>query len=188
MPPTIPSLFAAAELGDRAAIDTLFATLYGELHRLARHQLARRGGGVTLGATTLLHEAYLDMAGRDGTAFPEPGRFMAYAARVMRGLIVDYARNRGARKRGGGFELVPLGTDVADADVEAARLARLSDALDALAEVDATLAQIVDLKFFCGFSFAEIATMRGVCERTVQRHWEKARIWLHAVVKDEALL
>lgn len=187
MAPTLPSLLASAESGDRAAVDALFAALYDELHRLARFQLSRRGGGVTLGATTLLHEAYLEMAGRKGASFAERGRFMAYAARVMRGLIVDYARNRGALKRGGGFELLPLGTDPAQCNIEAGRLAQLSDALDDLAEVDPTLAQVVDLKFFCGFSFAEIGAMRGACERTVQRQWEKARIWLHGVVGDEEL-
>ena len=134
--------------------------------------------GVTLGATTLLHEAYLDISGREGMSFPDRARFMAYAARVMRGLIIDYARNRQAQKRGGNFELVPISADVALAVPDSRELQRLGDALDELAKVDPALAEIVDLKFFCGFSLEEIGAMRGVTERTIQRQWEKARIFL----------
>ena len=185
---SMSSLIASAESGDASAADALFATLYSELHRMARRQLARQGGGVTLGATTLLHEAYLDISQREGAVFPDRGRFMAYAARVMRGLIIDYARRRQAQKRGGGFEITSLGTDVADhAAADEQRLSRIGDAVDELATVDAALAQVVDLKFFCGFSFAEIAAMRGVSERTVQRHWEKARIYLHRTVRETEL-
>jgi RNA polymerase sigma factor (TIGR02999 family) len=183
----LSSLIASAEGGDRPAADALFAALYSELHRLAKRQLARRGGGVTLGATTLLHEAYLDISRRDAAAFPDRGRFMAYAARVMRGLIIDYARNRRAQKRGGRFEITSLRTDVADRAADQKQLSRISDAVDELAAVDPSLAQVVDLKFFCGFSFAEIADMRGVSERTVQRHWEKARIYLHRAVRDAGI-
>src|SRR3954470_20582421 len=89
----LTTLLASAELGDRAAADALFTALYEELHRMARRELSRRGAGVTLGATTLLHDAYLDISGREGAAFPDRNRFMAYAARVTRGLIVDYARS-----------------------------------------------------------------------------------------------
>jgi RNA polymerase sigma factor (TIGR02999 family) len=98
------TLITSAEQGDRAAADTLFSRLYDELHRMARRELARRGAGVTLGATTLLHEAYLDISDREGASFPDRGRFLAYASRVMRGLIIDYARRRQAQKRGGEFE------------------------------------------------------------------------------------
>src|SRR5262245_14514189 len=78
--PALSTLIASAEAGDRAAADTLFATLYDELHRMARRELAKRGSGVTLGATTLLHEAYLDMSDRDRAAFPDRNRFMGYAS------------------------------------------------------------------------------------------------------------
>ena len=180
----LTTLLASAELGDRAAADALFTALYDELHRMARRELSKRGAGVTLGATTLLHDAYLDISGREGAAFPDRNRFMAYAARVMRGLIIDYARNRQAQKRGGGFEITSIRTDVAEAIPRGADLEPLSDALDELATVDARLARIVDLKFFCGFSFVEIAAMTGVSERTVQRDWEKARIYLHRAIAD----
>jgi RNA polymerase sigma factor (TIGR02999 family) len=154
---------------------------------MAKRELARRGGGVSLSVTTLLHEAYLDMAGRNEARFPDRARFMGYAARVMRGLIIDHARNRQAQKRGGLFEITSLNTtNVADAADEG-ELSRISEALDKLAKVDAELAEFVDLKFFCGFSFAEIAAMRNLSERTVQRKWEKARIYLHRELRTDLL-
>ena len=178
-PRTLTSLFESAERGDGAAAEALFTALYGELHRMAKREIAGRRGFVTLGVTTLLHEAYIKMSDRDGIAFPDRARFMAYAARVMRGLIIDHVRRRRANKRGGLFKLTVLDTTVAGQLANEHELQRISDALDELAKADATLAEIVDLKFFCGFSFAEIATMRGASERTVQRHWEKARLYLH---------
>ena len=181
----ITMLLASAEQGDRAAADAVFTALYEELHRMARRELANRGGGVTLGATTLLHDAYLNISGREGTAFPDRNRFMGYASRVMRGIIIDYARSRQAQKRGGHFEITSLKTDIADVMADAAELTRISDALDELAQIDDRLARIVDLKFFCGFSFVEIGGMLGLSERTVQRDWEKARIYLHQRLRDE---
>lgn len=177
--PAVPSLMDAAERGDESAAATLFTVLYAELHRLARRELRRRAGSETLGATTLLHEAYLDIAGRSGTSFPDRGRFMAYASRVMRGLIIDHARRRGAARRGGLFELRPLDDWTPAPPRGGMDLDRMGEALDRLEGVDPQLAEVVDLKFFCGFSFAEIASMRGVSERTVQRRWDRARIYLH---------
>jgi RNA polymerase sigma factor (TIGR02999 family) len=182
MESTIPSLIAAAELGRDSAARALFAVLYAELHRLARRELARRGPGATLGPTTLLHEAYLQMSAHDGLVFPDRARFMAYAARVMRGLIIDHVRSRRATKRGGLFEITSLDADVADPVPDPAHLERISEALDALAKTDAALAEVVDLKFFCGFSFPEIAALHDVSERTVQRRWERARIYLHRAI------
>jgi RNA polymerase sigma factor (TIGR02999 family) len=111
---------------------------------------------------------------------------MGYAARVMRSLIVDHARRRQAAKRGGAFEIRALETGDDVALVPVAGLDDLSAALDALEKVDARLALVVDLKFFCGFSFVEIAAMQGVTDRTAQRDWEKARIFLlQALRRDE---
>jgi RNA polymerase sigma factor (TIGR02999 family) len=180
---SISSLTSAAELGDGAASQALFSALYSELHRMAKRELARHGFPMTLSATTLLHEAYLDMAARDGQSFPDRGRFMAYAARAMRGLIIDHARGRCAQKRGGMFEITSLSADLGENAVDDRELTRISEALDELSKSDAELAQLVDLKFFCGFSFAEIAGMRGLSERTVQRKWEKARIYLHHSIR-----
>jgi RNA polymerase sigma factor (TIGR02999 family) len=182
----LSAAMAAAERGDPAAMAELFSGLYQELHRLARRQLHANAWGVTLGATTLLHEAYLDLSSRT-TAFPDRARFFAYAARAMRGLIVDYARERRAVKRGGEFHITSLNTDHGDhveAGVAGGDLQPLSQALDELAAVEPKLAELVELKFFGGFGFAEIATMRGVSERTVQRDWNKARLFLRQVIED----
>jgi len=107
---TIALLTGAAESGDRVAAKALFETLYSELHRMARGELARRGGSVSLSATTLLHEAYLAMASREGPSFPDRSRFMGYASKVMRTFIIDHARERRAEKRGGLFEITSLET------------------------------------------------------------------------------
>jgi RNA polymerase sigma factor (TIGR02999 family) len=182
---TLSALFASAGQDDPAANDRLFQALYAELHRLAKRELWRSGGGVTLGATTLVHETFLDMSSRASVSFPDRARFMGYAARAMRGLIIDYARNRHAQKRGGGFEITSLDTEIADDVADHVELTRIGDALEELAQVDLPLAQLVDLRFFCGFSVAEIAALRGVSERTVQRDWEKARIYLHRTLRDD---
>jgi RNA polymerase sigma factor (TIGR02999 family) len=183
--PTIATLIASTESGDRTAADALFSALYGELHALARRQLAGSGREINLGPTTLLHEAYLSMSRREGAAFPDRARFIGYAARVMRGLIVDHARQRSSRKRGGGFRITTLddesgGRRTADDD----EIVRVGAALEDLTATDPPLADVVDLKFFCGFSFLEIARMRGVSERTVQRQWEKARIYLRRRIRE----
>jgi RNA polymerase sigma factor (TIGR02999 family) len=172
----------SADGNERVVADALFGTLYAELHRLARRELNRRGPVGGLGATTLLHEAYLSISGREGTVFVDHARFMAYAARVMRGLIIDDVRRRRSVKRGGLFDITSLGADHADSVINPHTLILISDALDELAEVEPNLAEIIDLKFFCGFSFAEIAAMRGVSERTIQRNWEKGRLYLHHTI------
>lgn len=166
--------------GDGNASEALFGALYRELRGLARRELARSGPGAALGATSLLHEAYLDIAQREGMAFPDRARFLGYASRVMRGLIIDGLRRRQARKRGGDFEITSIdGKDMdATPNGEAEEMERLGRALDELAAVEPEIAQVVDLKFFCGFTFTEIASVRGVSERTVQRQWDKARIYL----------
>jgi RNA polymerase sigma factor (TIGR02999 family) len=183
--PTIALLTGAAERGDRVAAKALFETLYSELHRMARGELARRGGSVSLSATTLLHEAYLAMASREGPSFPDRSRFMGYAAKVMRSLIIDHARERHAQKRGGLFEITSLETTTVENPVEYREVAEIGEALDELGKVEPALAEIVDLKFFCGLSFAEIAALRNVSERTVQRNWERARLYLHRKISAE---
>lgn len=167
------------------AADALFDRLYSELHRLARRELNRGGRPlVGLGATTVLHEAYLKISGTDGAVFVDHARFMGYAARVMRGLIIDDIRRRRSQKRGGLFEITSLGTDHADKVGDPQELVRIGGALDELAKVEPDIAEIVDLKFFCGFSFTDIAAMRGVSERTIQRKWEKARLYLHHAIGE----
>jgi len=182
--PTIASLIASAESGDPSAADALFTALYSELHRLASRQLGGRSN-LTLGTTTLLHEAYLNIA-RAGAGFPDRGRFMAYASRVMRRLVIDYARRRQAQKRGGGFQITSMDREPEAPVADAAELERIGAALEDLAAADPTLAELVDLKFFGGFSLPEIAAMRGVTPRTAQRQWEKARLYLHDAIGRSA--
>jgi RNA polymerase sigma factor (TIGR02999 family) len=170
---------APTELPPEAAAtpnEQLFAALYGELRDLAQRQL-RHNSSASVSPTTLLHEAYLGMSGGDAV-FPDRARFMGYAARVMRGLIIDLVRERRALKRGGEFHITRLPTEVELPCADEGELSRLSDALDELALLDQRLAEIVDLKYFCGFTFEEIAAQRGTSKRTVQRDWEKARMVL----------
>lgn len=188
--PKLETLIRCADQADPAAADELFALLYHELHRLAEINLRRVGSAVTLGTTTLLHEAYLNVAGRADVAFADRSRFLAYASRAMRGLTIDYARRRRAKKRGRRLEITLA--DDAPPSAESMRtgeeLQRLGDALDELAQLEPTLVELVDLHFFSGFSFAEIATLRGVSDRTVQRDWRKARLLLHhALLDDDAV-
>jgi RNA polymerase sigma factor (TIGR02999 family) len=182
---SISSLIGRAESGDSLAAGVLFDALYSELRRLARRELGRAGAGAYLSATSLLHEAYLDMAERGGALFPDRARFLSYASRVMRGLVIDHARSQQAQRRGGQFEFTSGDAANLAGTADYGHLAQVSEALDELAKVDADLAEIVDLKFFCGFSFAEIAGIRGLSERTVQRRWEKARIYLHRSIRSD---
>jgi RNA polymerase sigma factor (TIGR02999 family) len=179
------SLIQSADSGDEAARERLFAALYDELHCSARREL-RRHDALTIGATTLLHETYLSIAKRSGVEFTDRASFMAYAARAMRGLAIDYARSRRAQKRGARFELIALPTEIPENIADAAQLELLGDAVEGLAKVDPALAQLVDLKFFCGLSFCDIAALRSVSERTVQRDWEKARILLFRALQRGA--
>ncbi|MET0535009.1 MAG: ECF-type sigma factor [Steroidobacter sp.] len=168
--------------------NALFASLYAELRQMAQREL-RRGGGLTLSATTLLHETYCKLNQGSGALFPDQARFLAYAARAMRTLVIDYARMRQAQKRGGGFEITSLPTELPEsAVIEIGELERLAHAIDVLAELDPPLAQLVDLKFFCGYSLVEIAAMRGISERTAQREWDKARLLLKRSLEGRPLL
>ena len=183
--PAVDTLFAAAASGDREARQQIFAAVYGELRRLAKRELRRQGPGVGISPTTLLHEAYLGFGARTGIVFPDRARFMAYACRAMRGLILDYARERMAQKRGAGVEITSFKTGTPEAGAGDLELTAVGDALEELAQRDPPLAEIVDLRFFCGLTFPEIAALRGVSERTVQRDWEKARLLLFRSMRTE---
>jgi RNA polymerase sigma factor (TIGR02999 family) len=178
---------ASPASAEPAAQEALFASLYDELRQIAQREV-RRGAGLTLSATTLLHETYFKVQQRPDNAFPDHARFLAYASRAMRSLVIDYARRRQAQKRGGAFEITRLPTEVPEQVTEAAELERLGVAIDSLGQLDPALAQLVDLKFFCGYSLVEIASMRGVSERTAQRDWEKARMLLQRALDGRNLL
>lgn len=165
--------------------DQLFDRLYAKLHRLARREVYRRGSFADLGATTLLHEAYLKVSGADGSIFPDGARFMAYVARAMRGVIIDDVRRRRSQKRGGSLHITSLGTEHENHLADSGTLLKLADALDELAVAEPALAEIIELKFFGGLSFADIAAIRGVSERTVQRDWNKGRLYLHRALSNQ---
>ena len=185
VPDNFSDLVARANSGDASATDQLFTTLYKELHRLAHREAKRLGPYASLGTTTLLHEAYLDISKRDALAFPNHAHFMAYAARAMRGLVIDRVRERAALKRGGDLHITSLDTEHAEQCQQPEQLTDISDALDELAALQPELAQVVDLKFFCGFSMTEIAALMNTSERTAQRHWEQARLLLYRAIKSD---
>jgi RNA polymerase sigma factor (TIGR02999 family) len=164
--------------------ERLFAALYAELHQLAERQL-RRNAGAMVSPTTLLHESYLRFSA-GAAQFPDKERFIGYAARVMRGLLIDLMRERRALKRGAAFHITQLNTEVAETYAEIEEMARLSEALDDLASKDPRLAELVDLKYFCGYTLEEIAALRGTSTRTLQRDWEKARMILFQNLQNES--
>jgi RNA polymerase sigma factor (TIGR02999 family) len=168
---------AAAPAQAEAA--ALFTALYGDLCRLARREVYRNGARDYLSTGTLVHEAWIDISARPALCFEEPGRFLSYAARMMRGLVIDRVRAHHAQKRGGGCIITALDTHTAEQVAEPAMLERIAEALDELAAIEPELARVVDLKFFCGVTLIEVANMHGVSERTVQRQWDKARLLLH---------
>jgi RNA polymerase sigma factor (TIGR02999 family) len=165
-----------------------FETLYGELRHMARRELYKGSQVGQMSPTTLLHEAYLQMSGRTDLQFADRAHFMAYAARAMRGIAIDHARARSAQKRGGGLDIIALDTFVSDSarapeDAAAEDLEQIGQAVERLAAIDPRLAELVDLKFFAGLTFAEIAALRGSSERTAQRDWDKARALLHGLLQ-----
>jgi RNA polymerase sigma factor (TIGR02999 family) len=182
----ITTLLRAAAAGDRAAADRAYALLYADLRRLARSRLRRSGEVTQLDTTALVHESFLRLNG-GGAAFPDRHHFLAYAARVMRSVVVDLVRARQAERRGGGVEHVTLNTTVVDAaGASGDEVLRVHEALGELAAVDARAAEVVEMRYFGGLAEAEIALALGVTERTVQRDWHKARLFLAIAIKGGA--
>jgi len=174
----------AAREGDRAALDRVLATLYQELHTMARRQLAGQQGQ-TLDATALVHEAYLKLVGRNAAQFDDRAHFFAYAASAMRSVVVDYARQRLAQKRGGDLHRVAeLPEDIEGGLRLDEETLGLDVALTRLAGVDPRLAQVVELRYFTGLSELEIAALLKRSERSIRRDWQKARLFLLASLKD----
>ncbi|MCG8456742.1 MAG: ECF-type sigma factor [Holophagales bacterium] len=181
----ITELLARWQGGDRAARERLIGEVYGELHRLARRELARRDlSHPTLEPTMLVHEAYLklDNSGRlrDGEErrFHDRGHFFAVASKAMRQIVVDHARRRTAQKRGG--EEMDLSLDDRQIAVEdqAEMILALDQALDRLSEIEERLTRVVECRFFAGLGVQETAAALGVDRRTVHRDWIKARALL----------
>lgn len=158
--------------------DELYRRAYEELKRMASHHLRSVDGTATLSTTELVHESYLKLRGASSTDWQGRAHFFGAASRAMRQVLVDFARRRGAAKRGGEATRVSLGDDDAVLQLELDEILALDEALDRLAAVDERLRQIVELRFFGGFSQHEISEMLGISSRTVERNWLKARLFL----------
>jgi RNA polymerase sigma-70 factor (ECF subfamily) len=165
--------------GDRDAAAELLPLVYGELHELAEHFMRGHAAGHTLQPTALVHEAYVRLLGTDASPeWESRSHFFGVAAKAMRSVLVDHARRRGAEKRGGGAERVPLEELVDLYEEHSSDLLALDDALTRLSVMDAELARIVELRFFGGLSVEETARTVGVSEPTIVRGWRVARMWL----------
>ena len=174
----ITALLRAAVGGDRIAADQAYALLYADLRRLARSRLRKSGDMTLLDTTALVHESYLRLNGSRRLDFPDRHHFLAYAAKVMRAVVVDLVRARLADRRGGEAEHVTLHTTVVDGKAtHGDEVLRVHEALDELAALEPRLAQVVELRYFGGLSEAEVAAALGVTDRTVQRDWQKARMF-----------
>jgi len=183
--PDITVWLDSARAGDRAALDRVLTLLYQELHSMARRQLAGQQGR-TLDATSLVHESYLKLLGARGAArFEDRAHFFAYAASAMRSVVVDYARNRLARKRGGDLKRVDLPENSSSGVRLDEDLLALDVALARLQAVDGQLAKVVELRYFAGLSEQEIADLCQRSERSIRRDWQKARMFLLASVRDD---
>jgi RNA polymerase sigma factor (TIGR02999 family) len=169
--------------GNRAALDALFPLVYGELSELAHRLRTRWRGNLTLNTTALVHEAYLKLAGRTRIRAGSRAHFLALAAKAMRHILINYAHERRAQKRGGGSEIVPLDEALVSgqaglSDKQAAELVALDDALRALEQIDRRQCQVVECRFFGGMTVDETAAAVGVSPRTVKREWAMAQAWL----------
>ncbi len=169
---------AVDDEGPREALDRLTREVYDDLRVVARRQLALRAGGGTLSTTGLVHEAWLKLQGQARVTWKDESHFMALACLAMRHVLVDRAKARFTRKRGGFQSQHSLDDAIIPAHAQPELLLQLNDAIDRLAAVDLRLAQVVDCRFFGGLSDQEIATAMGVTPRTVQRDWLKARMLL----------
>ena len=180
----ITQWLSEARGGDKSALDRVLSTLYRELHGMARRQLGGQQYGHTLDTTALVHEAYLKLAGRAEAEFEDRAHFFAYAASAMRSVVVDYARQRLAVKRGGDLHRV---TDLPEDAGGGMRLDEdmlgLDVALNKLHDLDARLAQVVEMRYFAGLSETEIAGLLKRSERSVRRDWQKARMFLLAALQ-----
>jgi RNA polymerase sigma factor (TIGR02999 family) len=180
----LTELIHRAEKGDAEAVDALFAATYGQLHRLARARLRTGGRNTLLDTSSLVHESYLRFVGAGRLRLEDRVHFMRWAGRVMRSVIVDFARRRKAERRGGGMAHVTLTTQIGAGIPSGEReILRVHDALDEMASLDARMAQVVEMRYFGGMTEPEIAEALGITDRTVRREWEKARLLLREALK-----
>jgi RNA polymerase sigma factor (TIGR02999 family) len=176
--PQVTTLLEAVASGDGAAQGQLYTLVYDELKRIARGTIRRNAGGLTMNPSTLVHEAFLKLAGDSARQLNDSHHFYSLLARAMRQVILDVGRQQASLKRGVGMARTQLTEGLPQDGAKIDDLLAIDDALRKLEEVDKELADLVELHFFAGVSFVDIAAMRGVTERTVRRHWDTARAFL----------
>jgi RNA polymerase sigma factor (TIGR02999 family) len=180
----ITRLLDAAGSGSSEALNELFPIIYEELRDLAAAQLQRERPDHTLQATALVHEAYVRLIGQRSAGWRNGAQFFGVAAKAMRRILVDHARRRRTAKRGGDRARLPLDDVVLDFEQRGAGLEDLDDALTALAQVDQRKADVVELRFFGGLAWEQVAGVLDTSVRTVKRDWELAKAWLYGRVLD----
>ena len=182
---SLAEMFRKANRGDGVALNQLFSVLYGELHRLARARLRGNRDLTLLQTTALVHESYFRFLKAGQVRIIDRSHFLSYASRVMRSIIVDFFRERSAKRRGGDDIRVPLDPEIAEpvpaGETEAIRV---HQALEELSLVSDRLTRVVEMRYFAGMTESEMAEALGVTERTVRRDWEKARILLATALKQ----
>ncbi|MCP4885121.1 MAG: sigma-70 family RNA polymerase sigma factor [Planctomycetaceae bacterium] len=184
MTSNVTQILSAIEAGDRQAANKLLPLVYDELRRLASQKMTQEKAGLTLQPTALVHEAFLRLIGeQDRKKWDGRGHFFAAAAEAMRRILIDSARRRNAEKRGGGMLRCELkDDDVALEAVDCETLLSLDEALTKLAQKDADLAKLVELRYFTGLTIEETAEILGVSSRTTKRNWAYARAWLKRAI------
>lgn len=170
--------------GEEGALEALIEVTYPKLRRIAHRHLGSEAGDPTIETSALVHEAYIRFAAESDGAWPSRAHFYAFCSKVMRRVLVDYARRRRARKRGGALVRVPLSDDVAAVDAEAADVLRVEEALEFLAARDRRLAEVVECRFFGGLSIADTAEALDTSPRTIVREWTRARAYLLRALAD----
>ena len=174
----VTQLLARWQDGDQSALDELVPIVHDELRRLARRQMAGERPGHTLQPTALVNEAYLRLVNLKQMRWQDRAHFFAMGARLMRRILVDFARSRGYQKRGGGAQQVSFTRALDVAEAQPTDVAALDDALEALARVDERKSRVVELRFFGGLSVEETADVLNVSRETVKRDWTFAKMWL----------
>lgn len=174
----ITALLDEARHGDAAARERFFGRVYAELNRLARSHLSRQAQLTMLDAPGLVNEVYLKLVQQHVLPGADRATFLAYASRVMRSVVIDYVRSRGAERRGGGQKLLTLNTGVAEQAFTEPQLEALGDALESLERIDERAHRVVEMRYFGGLEIEEIATFLDISPATVKRDWTKARAYL----------
>lgn len=181
----VTRILNAIEQGDLQATEKLLPLVYDELRRLAAQKLSKERPGQTLQATALVHEAYLRLVGNDAGSWDSRGHFFAAAAEAMRRILVDSARRKASRMRGGEHQRVELNAELIETSVPSDRIVALNEALNVLGQEDPHVAQLVKLRYFVGLTLEQAAEVLGISSRTAYRHWAYARARMQQVLQED---